>query len=310
MTERARIPSFLLLLALLFGSARRGSAQQFPEGLAGSGGETIGRLSLLYGLDPGVAGTGVVVELAPGNPPRVPPGWGSIPSFAAGLAEPAAGRILLVPSRMGHFPFGDAAQTLRHELSHVLLRRSLGFVPPRWFDEGLAMRISGEWEGNLSVAALGSGGVGRLRLARIEEDFRAGESEVRRSYDLARGFVASLFPTGTDVTGFLIEARSRGSFNATFLLRFGETPEEAFDRWTSRMPFLLRLIAVVGTDALVFGAGAFLIPLGAWLVRGRKRERLRRMEERERRGGEPDPEPPPIEFPEEGRRGGNSPPDA
>ena len=72
----------------------------------------------------------------------LPPGWEGVPEWAAGVARPAESRILVVRSRTGRFPFGDVAQTLGHELSHVYLARTLGFSPPRWLDEGLAESAS------------------------------------------------------------------------------------------------------------------------------------------------------------------------
>lgn len=282
------IRGFLAAVVLLVAAAAK--AGPLPAGLEPVRDAAIGQLGALYALPPEVAARPAEIEYV-GRKEAIPPSWQLIPRYAAGAAQPAANRLIVVEARTGRYPFGDPAQTLRHELSHILLFRSVGPVP-RWLDEGLAMRAAGEWSGEISPAAMLAGGFRRLTLDRLEADFAGGESETRRSYELARGFASSLFPTPADLTGFLLEVRARHSFREAFLLRFGRTPEEAFDRWTGEMPLLLRIILTVGSDGLFLGAALLLVPL-AWLaVRRRRKKVLERME--------PDvPEPPPIRFPEE-----------
>ncbi len=65
---------------------------------------------------------------------------GEPPSWAVAIAYPSH-NIVLVEARSLTAP--DGANTLRHELSHVALGR-LAPTWPRWFQEGLAMYLTGE----------------------------------------------------------------------------------------------------------------------------------------------------------------------
>ena len=148
--------------------------------------------------------------------------------------------MVVVLSRCGPYPFGDAPQTLQHELSHILLPRALGFAPPRWFDEGLAMRVSAEWglrDEWFAALALPAVAHGSWHLDRVEADFAGGESEVRRSYALAKGFVRDLFRDDADLSAFLAEARRDGSVDIAFRLRFGTSPDGAFRNWAKHLPW-------------------------------------------------------------------------
>ncbi len=282
-------PFFAVFLAAI-ALSRLSFAAPLPANLEPARAAAISQLAFLYGVPPAVAAAPIEIDYVTGRPPAIPASWKMLPSFAAGGALPAESRLIVVEARTGNFPFGDPAQTLRHEISHVLLYRSIGGRAPRWLDEGLALRVSGEWSAELSPGSLVAGRLRPLSLDRIETDFVAGESEARRSYELARGFVSRLFPTPADLSGFLNDVRARGSFNEAFVLRFGESPGEAFERWTREMPIVLRLLLAIGSEGLLFGAGALLLPIAALLLRRRRKVQLDRIE-RER-----EIERPPLTF--------------
>ncbi|MCX7829489.1 MAG: hypothetical protein N2445_00300, partial [Acidobacteria bacterium] len=69
----------------------------------------------------------------------------NIPKHVAGVAIPERGEIYLFRERTNSYPFGSIEQVYEHELSHIYLFRTIGFRAPRWFDEGVAMKLSGEW---------------------------------------------------------------------------------------------------------------------------------------------------------------------
>ncbi|MFH1008430.1 MAG: peptidase MA family metallohydrolase [Candidatus Latescibacterota bacterium] len=68
---------------------------------------------------------------------------GRIPDWGGGCAFPEQGIIVIRASSEG---VSRLREILRHELSHVFLRRALGEKQvPRWFEEGVSMMQSGEW---------------------------------------------------------------------------------------------------------------------------------------------------------------------
>ena len=239
-------------------------------------GDALVRLGASYSLPQQLAGIPVDVEIYPKGSQELRSAWPGLPAYAAGAADPAMGRIVLVEGATGRYPFGDLQQTLRHELSHVVLYRALGFQPPRWFDEGLAMRAGAEWclpdEGYLALA-LYRVSTGSLTLSDIESDFREGESEVRRSYALARAFVADLFRSDADVAEFVLRARAMGSVDTAFVGRFGITPGEAFKRWAKDLPWWGEWLIFIGSPALLWSLIALLF-FAAVVASVRRRRRV------------------------------------
>lgn len=80
---------------------------------------------------------------------------GQIPEWGVGASDPQSAVIYLQSPRI-HRTRINRQQVLIHELTHVVLSRAVGgFSVHRWFDEGVALHLSGE--GDL---------YGMLRLAR------------------------------------------------------------------------------------------------------------------------------------------------
>jgi hypothetical protein len=233
----------------------------------------------LYGVPEAACAAPIQVDVVPA-PEALPASWQGLPGFAAGAAQPSAGRFVVILSRCGPYPFGDAGQTLRHELSHVLLFRGLGFQAPRWFDEGLAMRASAEWgfrDEVFAALALPMVARGSWRLDRVDSDFSGGESEVRRSYALAKGFVRDLFHDDEDLRGFLDEARRERSLDRAFLYRFGTTPDGAFRGWAKHLPWWGEwVVALSGPEVLWLGVLVLflLAAFAGWRRRRKKYEAL------------------------------------
>ncbi len=233
------IAALTLLLALALSGPLSAQDGGLPDDLRAEADQARGGLCALYDVQPGDCAAPIAVRLA-ALPSDLPPDWAGLPTFAAGAADEPAGRILILLSRCGAYPFGDARQTLRHELSHVLLYRGLGFRPPRWLDEGLAMRAGNEWSFSdevYSALALPAVARGSWRLERVEADFAGGEGSVRRSYALAKGFVRDLFKNDEDVRAFVKEVRRDRNVELAFLARFGMRPDAAFSAWAKNLPW-------------------------------------------------------------------------
>jgi hypothetical protein len=274
MSNGARHLRWLILILLLAGlpTLQPRSQSGFPPELKDVANESRGRLCALYSVSPELCAAPISVQFA-ATTAQIPEEWRAVPVYAAGLASPPSSRILIVLSRCGPYPFGDPEQTLRHELSHVLLYRSLGFEPPRWLDEGLAMRAAGEWgfsDEVYAAMALPSVARGRWKLDRVEGDFAGGESDVRRSYALAKGFVRDLFKDDAGVTQFLLEARQDRSVKKAFVARFGVTPDAAFSAWARNLPWWGEWLVVLTSPSILWLAVTLLAVL-AFLAAIRRR---------------------------------------
>lgn len=266
------VASFILLFALLQSSPCAGVPAVENDGLRASERASVEYLCRLYAIPPQICSRPISITVAR-DVNHIPQHWRGFPSYAAGEARPWEGSILIVLSRCGAYPFGSPEQTLRHELSHVLLFRSLGFPPPRWLDEGLAMRAGGDWTWQdrfFAVLALPSVANGKWKLSRVERDFRGGEGSVRRSYALAKGFVRDIFPRDEDVTAFVLEARRRRSVEGAFVSRFGMGSEKAFREWARDLPWWGEWVSWLSSATILWIIITFLF-LFAFIVALRRR---------------------------------------
>ena len=65
--------------------------------------------------------------------------------WVVGLAGRTGSLIVVKPPRLVSSPFNSLRQTVRHELTHIMLSRVSSVQNlPRWLNEGIALRVSGE----------------------------------------------------------------------------------------------------------------------------------------------------------------------
>ena len=87
----------------------------------------------------------VFVARTPGEMATFAPEGAPFPDYAAGVAYPSIGLVLLTISPVYASAHHDLAEVFRHELAHVALHDAvLGAHVPRWFNEGYAVNASGE----------------------------------------------------------------------------------------------------------------------------------------------------------------------
>ena len=202
------------------------------------------------------------------------------PSWAVAYADPPAGVVVLIPTRTPTWPDDGLADVVRHEVAHVLTFRAAGGrMPPRWFDEGLAMAAGRErvLEDDLREALSVLVGP-RLRFAEVDLLFRGGRNDATRAYSISSAFFGDLL------------ARHGSAFPRRVLARMAEgLPfEEAFRSATS-VPFRdesgafwrarrspERWLPVVTSTA---AAWVGIVLLSAWAVRVVKRRRAARLAE-------------------------------
>jgi len=246
-------------------------------------------IRVFYGLPPGQTVTLREYDSQKDLPPR----YSSIPSFAAGAALPETGEIFIFRSRLGPYPFGSIEQVYAHELSHVYLYRAAGMRLPRWFDEGVAMHLAGEWGGRDDFyLALALPGIarGNFSLANLEADFSRGESSNRRSYAVSRAFVRDIFKYRGDAQGFIALVRKTGSFDRAFIEYFNLSEEAMFERWAKKLPWWGPLYSMVASASSIwfFVVLLFLLASLVTLVKRRKwKKKWEEEEERDRQSREP-----------------------
>jgi hypothetical protein len=138
-----------------------------------------------------------MAELAPvGSPP---------PSYASGVAYPVAHLILLSLKAPGSWEATDLEEVLRHELTHLALADALASHPvPLWFNEGFAIRESGElrWQRTRTLwsAQLAN------RLLTLDE--------IERAFPLDPSGVSLAYAESADVVRFLMRDADRARFGS------------------------------------------------------------------------------------------------
>ena len=87
----------------------------------------------------------VVVARTPGEMETLAPVNSPYPAYAAGVAYPEIGLVLLTVKPVHADSNHDLGEVFRHELAHVALEDAVSGRPiPRWFNEGFAVMASGE----------------------------------------------------------------------------------------------------------------------------------------------------------------------
>jgi hypothetical protein len=148
----------------------------------------------------------VRIARTPGEMATLAPEGAPYPKYASGVAYSEIGLVLLTLAPTVPSSLYDVGEVFRHELAHVALEDSTGgsFRVPHWFNEGLAVHLSGESSlvrlRTLSTATL----AGRLvPLGRLERGFPADATAAELAY-----------AESADVVRFLLRQQDRERFPA------------------------------------------------------------------------------------------------
>jgi hypothetical protein len=203
----------------------------------------------------------------------------SAPEYGTAIAFPSERRVVM-QGRRAAADAGDPLLALRHELAHLALHESMDGIPPRWFDEGYASVVAGEWGREEILAtnvALALRGMPSLDA--LEARFAGGAASASAAYALAHRAVVELAELDPQrgLSLFFHYWRQSGELDPAIRQAFGMTQAAFEKRWrerTRRRYGALALFADLTIAALVL---LFVItPL--YLVRRRRdRERLARM---------------------------------
>jgi hypothetical protein len=212
---------------------------------------------------------------------------GGVPDWGVGWADASRGLVALRSPRLVEYPLQMEAVVV-HEIAHLAVASALaGVDTPRWFEEGAAMGLAGEWDGD--GKALGAAAVtGRLLpLSAIERSFPEDRTDAALAY--AESFRAvRLLARESGVTGEAGLVRAVASAPD-----FASAVESLSGVSVSEFDGVLRahLRRTFGWGSALRGAGA-LVALGAAVLgvaalrrRRRSRRRLRELEEEESAAG-------------------------
>lgn len=161
----------------------------------------------------------VVIARTPGEMEEMAPPNAPYPKYAAGVAYPEIGLVLLTIAPVHPNSNHELGEVFRHELAHVALEDAVsGHAVPRWFNEGFAVLASGEtsyvrlqtlWTATVSDTL--------LSLGQMERTFPSSESQVDIAYAQA-----------ADIVRFLVRREEKHRFRGLIShLRDGETMDRA-----------------------------------------------------------------------------------
>ena len=204
----------------------------------------------------------LLVETASGKEGEVPE---TLPGWFAGAAVPARRVIYLKTSPAIRRGPANIPQTLTHELTHIYLNDQVGGQwLPRWLEEGLAMRLSGEYIFSHRVSLTTAAVRGNLiPFSYLEYSFPADEGEARLAYAASYHFVNRLlYLKGEDfLTDLLNLVREGRKFPRAFREAFGASPAAAEREWRSWLIKRYRLITFVtaGSTLWLIMSALFLV---------------------------------------------------
>lgn len=173
----------------------------------------------------------VDVARTPGEMATLAPPEAPYPDYAAGVAYPEIGLVLLSLSPVHPTNEHNLVQVFRHELAHVaLFDAAAGRHIPRWFNEGFAVFASGESSfERLRTLWTASVADTLLPLKQLDATFPANESEAEIAYAEA-----------VDVVRYLVRKREHFRFHGLVeRVRAGEDFASAMkDAYGVDMPLL------------------------------------------------------------------------
>lgn len=224
------------------------------------------------------------VVLAPDEDALSAATGGRLPDWSAGVALPAAGRVVLPTGARSELRGAGAVGLLRHEWAHVATyRASGGLRAPRWFSEGYAEWAAGwdrtrAWRLRLALAVGGAPPLDSIALA-----WPAGRAPAESAYLLAASVVEYLVESSGErgLEAFFRRWRESGSFEESLRRTYGLTTgqlEEAWAQWVRRRYGWLYVLTHSGIAWTVL---AGLLVAMVTLRRRYNREKMARLRARE-----------------------------
>jgi hypothetical protein len=206
-----------------------------------------------------------MAELAPrGAPP---------PAYAAGVAYPSVHLALLALKAPDTWDAPDLVELLQHELTHLALAEAVaGHHVPRWFDEGLAIRESGEvpwarrmtlWNSTLSKRL--------IPLADLDLGFPTDRYEVNGAYAESADFVAFLMRDADRARfGSLVQrVRAGAAFDRALEDAYGADARKLEYEWREELGRRFGVVPMLTSGGIVWVLIMGLMG-AAWVKRRRR----------------------------------------
>ena len=212
---------------------------------------------------------------------------GMIPDWGAAVAVPEE-RLIVVALNAPDKPLEESVV---HEVSHVLLGSLAAHPVPRWFDEGVAMYLSGEWNIYDSFRlARGALGRGLIPLSHIDNVLTFQQDYAWLAYAESFGAVSWLAKRfGHAALGEVMRGLSRMPFDEALAAATGmesETFEQTWLKQTRHRYALVGLADDVWLWSLLIPGLFFLALVVRWW---RNRKTLRRWKEEDDDDGPDEP---------------------
>jgi hypothetical protein len=211
---------------------------------------------------------------------------GRAPEWSAWVAIPARGLVVLPAYCAGIATGGELERTLRHELAHIAVHRTLPGGIPRWFDEGYATWVSGGLDGQVAWELRFAFLLGRIPpLESLRFAWPRGATDARFAYILSATAVRHLATRRGPAAfeSFIAAWSETGDEEAAARAAYGVPLHVIEAEWRSSVRRRYGWAFAVGQLTL-FWAVAGVLLLAAYLARRRSlRRRIDRLESEERR---------------------------
>ncbi|MBD3349067.1 MAG: hypothetical protein GF400_07715 [Candidatus Eisenbacteria bacterium] len=209
------------------------------------------------------------------------------PDWGVGCALPGQGLVVLKSPRIVAYPL-QMETVVEHELAHIAAGRVLrGVDVPRWFDEGLAQAVAGEWRLSQSGALAAAAASGKLPpISSLEGGFPRASEAAAMAYAMSFQAMRLLLErSGMNEPGELVAAiREEGDFDRALATLTGLDRSEfdrEYERFISRR-FTWATMLNDGRWLFLLGAAVFIVVA---VVRIRRaRAKMRSWEEEEKSG--------------------------
>lgn len=210
---------------------------------------------------------------------------GKFPDWGAAAAIPAL-RKIVIKSRY-HFNVNrPLPELLAHEYSHLALAGRTGFyLAPRWFDEGLAMKVSQEWTWSDNLA-MSKAAVFRqsLSLDTIEYVNRFGEGPAHVAYATSFLAVNYLYKQyGADAVNRMLDQIAQGrSIDSALMAATGSNYADFENEFRVYLDGRFNATSLLADTMYFWLALAFVLILGGYLQWRRRRAYYKKWEREEK----------------------------
>lgn len=214
-----------------------------------------------------LAGPQELKKVAPSN----------LPSWAAAVTYPEK-RLILLPV-LGSSSRIPLDAVFSHELTHMALHDiTKGRFVPRWFNEGLAINVSGELFIERIKILVQSVAFGNIRpIKSIDRFMPAHEYQATLSYAESGDFVMFLYKKGGKgrIRGLLYQIRDGNDFYQSLTIIWGKTWRELEGEWRENLLYRFGFFPIISAGSTIW---ILIVVLLLWAFIKRRREQKLKIE--------------------------------